>query len=146
VTFISDQLFDCTRLRILPIVVVFTRFSPALDARKSYRADEVANTLEHVARKYGVPKQIRVDNGPEFISRALDLWDYMNGVTLDFSRPGMPTDSAFVENFNCKFWAECLNTDWFCRWLRHRQNVRRGGKTIMRVQPHSSIGTRPRRS
>ena len=39
---------------------------------------------------------IRVDNGPEFISKALDRWAYENGVTLDFSRPGKPTDNAFV--------------------------------------------------
>ena len=46
------------------------------------------------------PAKIRVDNGPEFISRALDHWAYINRVTLDFSRPGKPTDNAFVESFN----------------------------------------------
>jgi len=49
-----------------------------------------------------MPKSIRVDNGPEFISRDLDLWVWSNGVTLDFSRPGKPTDNAFVESFNGK--------------------------------------------
>ena len=37
----------------------------------------------------GRPKRIRVDNGPEFISKELDLWAYLNGVELDFSRPGL---------------------------------------------------------
>lgn len=64
-------------------------------------------------RKHGVPKKILVDNGPGFISWALDLEAYMNGVTLDFSRPGKPTDNAFAESFNGKFRAECLNTAWF---------------------------------
>jgi putative transposase len=54
-----------------------------------------------------------VDNGPEFVSKELDLWAYMKGVTLDFSRPGKPTDNAFIESFNGKFSAECLNTNWF---------------------------------
>jgi len=111
--FVSDQHFDGTTLRILTIVDVFARFSPAIDARKSYRADDVVNTLERVTRKYGVCKEIRVDNGPEFISWALALWACMNGVKLDFSKPGKPTDNAFVENFNDKFRAECLNTAWF---------------------------------
>src|SRR6266542_4670831 len=45
--------------------------------------------------------------------RDLDLWAYHRGVTLDFSRPGKPTDNAFIESFNGKFRAECLNAHWF---------------------------------
>jgi len=48
----------------------------------------------------GAPKRIQVDNGSEFISKALDLWAYENNVTLDFSRPGKPTDNPFIEAFN----------------------------------------------
>jgi putative transposase len=59
------------------------------------------------------PAKIRVDIGPEFISRALDHWAYINRVTLDFSRPGKPTDNAFVESFNGRFRDERLNTHWF---------------------------------
>jgi putative transposase len=56
-----------------------------------------------------VHSAIRVDNGPEFVSKALDRWAYANGVTLDFSRPGKPTDNAFVESFNGRLGDECLN-------------------------------------
>jgi len=138
--FMNDQLFDGTRLRILTIVDVYTRFSPAIDARKSYRADDVVNTLERVTKKYGVPKEIRVDNGPEFISRALDLWAYMNGVTLDFSRPGKPTDNAFVESFNGKFRAECLNTAWFLSLVEAQKKCEAWRRDYNEVRPHSSIG------
>lgn len=43
-------------------------------------------------KKYrrAVPKSIRVDNGPKFISKSLDWWAYFNKVTLNFSRPGKP--------------------------------------------------------
>ena len=61
----------------------------------------------------GYPKSIRRDNGPEFISKELDLWAFMYDVTLDFSRPGKPTDNAYIESFNGKFRVECLNTNWF---------------------------------
>lgn len=57
----------------------------------------------------GGPKRIHVDGGPEFISNEFHLWAWMNGVTLDFSRPGKPTDNAFAESFNGKFRADCLN-------------------------------------
>lgn len=61
----------------------------------------------------GFPKTIRVDQGSEFVSRDLDLWAYANGVTLDFSRPGKPTDNAFGDAFNGRLRAECPNTHGF---------------------------------
>ncbi|EHH13532.1 putative insertion sequence transposase protein [Mesorhizobium amorphae CCNWGS0123] len=61
----------------------------------------------------GYPKTIHVDQGSEFVSRDLDLWAYAKGVTLDFSRPGKPTDNAYIEALNDRFRAECLNAHWF---------------------------------
>ena len=46
---------------------------------------------------------------PATQSKALDLWTYDNGVLLDFSRPGKPTDNPFIESFNGSFRNECLN-------------------------------------
>jgi len=86
--FMSDQLFDGRRIRVLTIVDAFSKVSPAIDVRLRYRGCDVVDTLERVKTIYGLPKTIRVDNGPEFISKDLDLWAYMNNVTLDFSRPG----------------------------------------------------------
>lgn len=54
-----------------------------------------------------------MDNGPEFVSRDLDLWAYTKGVALDFSRPGKPTDNSFIEAFNGKVRAECIDQNWF---------------------------------
>jgi putative transposase len=73
----------------------------------------VVQTLERVCGMIGYPEVIRVDQSSEFISRDLDLWAYAHGVTLDFSRPGKPTDNAFIEAFNGRFRAECLNAHWF---------------------------------
>ncbi len=85
---------------MLTVVDTFSRFSPVLDARFSYRGEDVVQTLERTCAAVGYPKVIRVDQGSEFISRDMDLWAYANGVTLDFSRPGTPTDNAFIEAFN----------------------------------------------
>ncbi|WP_366943566.1 integrase core domain-containing protein [Cypionkella sp.] len=60
--------------------------------------------------KQGYPKTIRVDQGSEFVSHDMDLWARQRGVALDFSRPGKPTDNAFIEAFNSRFRAECLNS------------------------------------
>ncbi len=59
------------------------------------------------------PRTIRVDQGTEFVSRDLDLWAYTKGVELDFSRPGKPTDNAFIQAFNGRFRSESLNRHWF---------------------------------
>jgi transposase InsO family protein len=67
----------------------------------------------HAQIAAAVRKPRSVDQGTEFVSRDLDLWAYQRGVVLDFSRPGKPTDNAFIEAFNGRFRAECLNTHWF---------------------------------
>ena len=50
---------------------------------------------------------------PEFISKVLDRWAYEHGVTLDFSRPGKPTDNAVVESLDGRLRDEWLNANWF---------------------------------
>ena len=95
--FVHDQLATGRTLRVLTIVDTFSRFSPALEPRFSFRGADVVEVLERVGREVGLPMTIRVDLGTEFVSRDLDLWAYQRGVTLDFSRPGKPTDNAFIE-------------------------------------------------
>eukprot|EP01035_Chromulina_nebulosa_P022321 gene22321-28906_t len=110
--FLSDQLFDGRTIRVLTIVDNFTRLSPAIDARMNYRGVDVVGTLNRVAAEYGRRKRIRVENGPEFVSKYLDLGASKHDVILDFSRPGKPTDNAFAESFNGRVRAECLNAYW----------------------------------
>ena len=71
--FLSDQLFDGRKIRVLAIIDNFTRLSPALDVRHSYKGSDVVDTLERIAADYGRPRRVRVDNGPEFISKDLDF-------------------------------------------------------------------------
>jgi putative transposase len=130
--FVHDQLAGGKKIRVLTIVDTFSRFSPAVEPRFSFRGADVVETLERVGREHGFPKMIRVDQGTEFVSKDLDLWAYTRGVVLDFSRPGKPTDNAFIESFNGKFRAECLNAHWFMSLDDARE-----------VRPHSAIGNKP---
>ena len=70
---------------------------------------DVVWVLHEVASQQGKPQMIRVDNGPEFTSRSLDLWAYFNGVKLDFSGPGKDTDNAFIESVDGRLRDESLN-------------------------------------
>jgi putative transposase len=83
---------------VLTIIDTFSRFSPIIDLRCSYRAEDVVQSLERICRSMGSPKTIPVDKGSEFISRDMDLWADAKGVTLDFSRPGKPTYNAFCRS------------------------------------------------
>jgi len=60
--FLSDQLFDGRKIRVLSIIDNFSRVSPALDVRMSYRGADVVQTLDRLAAVYGRPQRIRLDN------------------------------------------------------------------------------------
>lgn len=74
--FVHDQLATGRRLRIPTVVDTFSRLSPVVDPRFSYRGEDVVATLDRACWKIGYPKTIGVDNGSEFISRDMDLWAY----------------------------------------------------------------------
>jgi putative transposase len=103
----------------------------------------VIDVLERVCSEVGYPASIRVDQGSEFISRDLDLWAYTRNVTLDFSRPGKPTDNAFIESFNGKFRAECLNQHWFMSLDDAVRKCEAWRRDYNEVRPHSAIGNKP---
>ena len=138
--FVHDQLATGRKLRISTIVDTHSRYCPATDPRFTYRGEDVVQTLERVCGRIGYPKTIRVDNGSEFISRDLDLWAYANDVTLDFSRPGKPTDNGFIEAFNSKLRAECLNAHWFLSLADAREKLEDWRQYYNEVRPHSAIG------
>ena len=83
-----------------------------------------------------------VDNGPEFISRSLDLWASFNGVKLDFSRPGKPTDNPVIESFNGRLRDECLNQHWFLSLDEARAVTEAWREDYNRVRPHGALGNR----
>jgi len=141
--FVHDQLATGKKIRVLTVVDTFSRFSPVVDPRFSYKGEDVVLTLERVCKNSGYPKSIRVDQGSEFISRDLDLWAYANNVTLDFSRPGKPTDNSFIESFNGKFRSECLNTHWFMSLDDARQKMEEWRRDYNEIRPHSAIGNKP---
>ena len=100
----------------------------------------MVQTLEKVLATTGYPKTIRVAQGSEFISRDLDLWAYTNGVTLDFSRPGKPTDNAFIEAFNGRFRAKCLNAHWFLSLADAREKMEDWRRYYNEERTHGAIG------
>jgi putative transposase len=140
--FVADALFDGRRLRALTLLDVFTRECPAIEVDQGIKADQVVAVLSRIAAERGAPKRIRVDNGPEFVSDALDRWAYQHGVTLEFSRPGKPVDNAHVESFNGRLREECLNAHWFLSLADARDKIEAWRVFYNESRPHTALGDR----
>ncbi|MCA3735944.1 MAG: transposase family protein, partial [Phenylobacterium sp.] len=113
----------------------------AIHADQWIKGEAVATVMERLTFQRGTaPAKIRVDNGPEFVSRALDQWAYMDKVALDFSRPGKPTDNAFVESFNGRLRDERLNTHWFLSLNDARAKIEAWRRDFDESRPHTSLG------
>lgn len=138
--FMSDELFASGRIRLLTLVDNFSRESLAIEIGKRMTGDDLVRILEGVCHHRGYPKTIRVDNGPEFISKSLDLWAYCKKVQLDFSRPGKPTDNAFIESFNGKFRSECLDQHWFLSLEEASKIIEAWRYDYNHSRPHSALG------
>jgi putative transposase len=140
--FVADQLQDGSRFRSLTIVDVFTREAVAVEVGQSLKGNDVVRTLNRLKLDRGVPKVLFCDNGSEFTCQAMDLWAYRNGAKIDFSRPGKPTDNAFVESFNGTFRAECLDTHWFMDLKEAKQLIESWRREYNESRPHASLGDR----
>ena len=139
--FVSDSLFNGRRIRALTVVDNFSRECLAIHVDRKIKGNDVVNVLERLRLFKGRwPQRIQVDQGPEFISKNLDRWAYENEVTLDFSRPGKPTDNALIESFNGSFRDECLNTNWFLSIQDAKAKVSAWRKDYNGFRPHSSLG------
>jgi len=141
--FMADELFDGRRIRVLTIVDHFSRESLALEVGQNFRGQDVARVLTRIGTERGLPQTIRVDNGSEFTSKALDQWAYANRLALDFSRPGKPTDNALIESFNGRLRAECLNENWFLSLEDAKEKIEAWRIDYNEHRPHSALGNLP---
>lgn len=137
--FVSDCLHDGRRFRALTIVDNVSRVSPAIEVGKSLSGQRVVEVLEGLAESHGLPKVIQVDNGTEFTSKALDEWAHRREIKLQFSRPGKPTDNAFIESFNGRLRQECLDLSWFVSIEDAQKKIENWRLDYNENRPHSSL-------
>jgi len=140
--FVSDALATGRRFRALNIVDEFTREAPAIEVDTSLGGVRVTRVLDRLKLERGLPLQIRSDNGPEYISKAVEQWAYENGVEWHFIEPGRPIENAYVESFNARFRDECLNENWFTDLADARRKIEAWRQDYNRRRPHSSLGYR----
>lgn len=137
--FASDRFFNGRRFRVLTVVDIFSRECLGIEVDQGIKGNDVVTLLDYIKSIRGTPRNIRCDNGPEFVSKAVDKWAYENHVVLDFSRPGKPTDNAFVESFIGSLRDECLNVNWFLSLEDARTKIEDWRTDYNEYRPHSSL-------
>ncbi len=137
IDFVSDQLANGRRFRVLNIVDDFTRECVGQLIETSISGLRMSRFLDSLDRK---PKVIVCDNGPELTSKAMFFWARDRSIKLHFIQPGKPTQNAFVESFNGKFRDYCLNLHWFRSLEEARFQIDTWRKHYNEERPHGSLG------
>ena len=108
-----DFVFDRTRegrpLKFLTVVDEYTRECLTIEVARKQTSRDVLRTLAKLMLRYGVPKHIRSDNGPEFVAKAVRDWLSRLEVGTLFIEPGSPWENGYIESFNGKLRDELLN-------------------------------------
>ena len=138
--FVHDQMLDGRPFRMLTLIDQFSRQSPIVEPRLSFRGSDVAEVLDAIIERTGTPAWITVDHGTEFTSKALEEWAYQRGVKLDFTHPGKPTQNGHIESFNGRLRDECLNVNQFTSLADAREQIERWRIDYNDLRPHSSLG------
>jgi len=141
--FVSDQLHNGRRFRVLNVVDDFSREMVGQLVSVSISGRQVARFLDELIEQRQPPKKVVCDNGTEFTSKAMFFWSKETGITLGFIQPGKPTQNAFVESLNGKFRKECLSANWFRSLDEARVEINQWREHYNHVRPHSSLNYLP---
>jgi len=142
IDFMSDSLWDGRKYRLLNIIDDFNREVLAVEVDTSIPAPRLIRTLEQIGQYRNLPKMIRVDNGPEFISDKFDKWCKMNDIQLAFIQPGKPMQNGFVERFNGNMRRELLNAYVFRTLAEVREMVDKWNYDYNYHRPHNALGNK----
>lgn len=141
--FMHDSLYQGRPFRTFNVIDDFQREVLAIEIDHSLPSERIIRVLDRVAAYRGYPKAIRQDNGPEFISQALEFWAEEHGVKLDFIKPGKPTQNAYIERFNRTYRNEVLD----CYLFQSLTEVRNITETWIDdynyERPHESLNDLP---
>jgi putative transposase len=138
--FVSDQMTDGRRFRILTVIDNCTRECLGLVADTSLSGRRVARELDAIILRRGRPETIISDNGTEYTSNAILAWADDAGVGWHYIAPGKPQQNGFNESFNGRLRDELLNETLF-RSLPHARAVLEiWRRDYNETRPHSKLG------
>ena len=136
----SDSLVDGRKFRLVNVLEDFNREWLSIEADTSLPSLRVIRVLEGLIHKRGKPSNIRVDNGPEFISRKLEAWCTKQEITLQFIQPGKPMQNGYIERKNGSIRRELLDAYLFDSLSEVRVMCEEWREDYNGQRPHKSLG------
>lgn len=141
--FVSDSLANGRRIKCLTVADDFTHECVDIAVDYGISGQYMTRLLDRAAIFRGYPAAVRIDNGPEFTSRAFIAWAQAHDVRHILIQPGRPMQNGYIESFNGKFRDECLNEHWFETLMQARSEIATWRQDYNEVRPHSSLGRMP---
>ena len=140
--FVYDAVAGGGTICVLSVVDNFTRECLALETDTSFGSQRVTRVLDNVIVQRGVPKALRMDNGPQLTSRHFLAWCVERKITTNYIQPGKPVQNGHVESFNGRLRDECLNVNWFRNLFEARRKIAFWRHDYNTARPHSSLAYR----
>lgn len=137
--FVTDQTENGSHFRILTLIDEHSRRCLATHAGWSIRAVDVITVVEAAFARYGRPRHLRSDNGPEFIAYAIQDWLAASQVKTLYIQPGSPWENGHIESFHDKLRGECLNRELFGSLLEAQIILDQWRTEYNDERPHSSL-------
>lgn len=140
--FMSDSLVCGRKFRTLNVIDDCSREVLAIEIDTSLPTPRVVRTLDRIIEERGKPGQIRVDNGPEFISAVLETWCSDRNITLQYIQPGRPMQNGFIERFNGTYRREILDAYIFFELYEVRRLTENWIIEYNHNRPHEALGNK----
>lgn len=139
----SDTLYSGMRFRVLNIIDEGVREALDIVVDTSITAKRLVRVLDLLKSQRGVPKAIRVDNGPEMTAQVFADWCSENNVRINYIQPGCPNQNAYIERFNRSYREEVLDPHIFSTLSQVRDLSWAWLTSYNEERPHSSLGNIP---
>ena len=139
IDFMQDSLFTGRKFRTFNVLDDFNREALAIEVDTSLPSSRVIRTLEQVISERGKPKEIRMDNGPEFISKEFELWCQENQIKLRYIQPGRPMQNGLIERFNGTYRKDVLDAYLFDELWQVRDLTDEFRQEYNNERPHESL-------
>ena len=139
IDFMSDALSYGRRIRILNIIDDYNREALAIEPGFSFPAEQLISVMKEVIFFRGKPQSIRVDNGPEFISKIFSNWCNFQGIEIKYIQPGRPVQNAYIERFNRLFREDILDAYIFDNISQLKVLIEKWMDDYNNNHPHSSL-------
>ena len=135
-----DVLTNGRKIRVLNIIDDYNREALWVDVHFSYPGYKVVEAMDILSMERGLPKSIRVDNGPEFISKDFKQYCEAKGISIKYIQPGKPTQNAYIERFNRTYREDILDAYLFEDLRQVNQLSQQWMNDYNNNHPHKALG------